>query len=982
MKTRITLQRVWHSAATVGLAGTILLIASCGAGNSGGGGTGGGGAQPPPDIPSLTAISPTNATAESSAVGLTLHGSNFKNSAIVQWNGTAISSSWVSSTLMTAAIPANDVVSVGSANVTVTNLSPRGGTSAAQTFTIVAAPASATWVRTVTGISEPQDVVWDAAHGMLYASVGSTDTVAPNTIVALNPVTGAAVKTVVVGNNPDLLSISSDSSYLWAGMDGDSAVQRFLLPGLTEDISFPVPLDSSGNPQQAVSLQAAPGSPHALALVAGHWFYSPVGEGVHVYDDATQRPTSVPGWGPFGGGPMIDWIQWGANDSTIYGNQYTTGDAGGVATLNVTPSGVSFSAYNGGQIGPGYTQYDSNKGLLYAAGSYFFGRTFNPEDGSLVGSFRLPLLGTEACTADSSLGRYYCVDVHVIIGSLYQYELLVLDLNTYALLDRVYFGTNAGQPISPVTGAPAHLVRWGNAGLALTTKTQVYYGNGGVFLIDGSAVNPKAAPDVSDGAPTRFFSWMASLMPQRASANSGDVTVTINGNHFTQNSAACWNCNFLQFQFLPTAYVSPEQLTVTIPANLLAGNATIPINVFDSGFNLFSTNSLTLSVTPASSNNTKVTAVDLAGLAMAWDPHSALLYVGTANFDGAYPNSIVAINAETGSIVKSQTVSSDPDLVSVSSNGQYLYAAFAGATAMTQLQLPGLGSPLTWTLSNPASSAVFFAGDMRTAPMSPHTTAVTLFDKQSNPEETGGVVIYDDNLVRSNFAPGWNGGQTVLAAYDTIAWSSSDQILTAACFFGCLSSAPISPLYEFQITQSGAAFVAAGPPSFGQGEIHSDFGTGLIYNDDGNVGDPNTLSIVGTYGASGLVAPDSSLNRVFILGQTAAQANTNNFTVESFDEKAYTPVSSITLENIIGSPIQFVRWGNSGLAVLTMNGGSGSQGMLYLIQDTTFVSSALSTVSHVSKPKGLVQRRWKRVSKADIVNMGQASGQNILEHAR
>jgi hypothetical protein len=233
-------------------------------------------------------------------------------------------------------------------------------------------------------------------------------------------------------------------------------------------------------------------------------------------------------------------------------------------------------------------------------------------------------------------------------------------------------------------------------------------------------------------------------------------------------------------------------------------------------------------------------------------------------------------------------------------------------------------------------------------------------------------VIFDDNKLRPNFAAGWTGGQTVPAIYDTLAWSSSDQILTAACSFGCLTNTPKSPLYQFQITQSGAAFVAAGPPSFSLSRIHSDFGTGLIYSDDGTVADPNTLMVVGTYNASGLVAPDSSLNRMFILGQTAAQANTNNFTVESFDEKAYTPVSSITLENIVGSPIDFVRCGNSGLAVLTINGGSGSQGMLYLIQDTTFVSSAKSAASPVSKSQEFVQQRWKRISKADIVKTVQA----------
>lgn len=162
------------------------------------------------------------------------------------------------------------------------------------------------------------------------------------------------------------------------------------------------------------------------------------------------------------------------------------------------------------------------------------------------------------------------------------------------------------------------------------------------------------------------------------------------------------------------------------------------------------------------------------------------------------------------------------------------------------------------------------------------------------------------------------------------------------------------------------------PPSFSQGEIHSDFGTGLIYSDDGNVADPTTRAVVGTYNASGLVAPDSSLDRVFILGQTDAQANTNNFTIESFDEKAYTLVSSITVENLLGSPIQLVRWGSSGLAILTINYGSGSPGMLYLLQDTTFVSDAQMGVSGLSKPQELVQRRWKRITTMDIVKMVQS----------
>lgn len=942
---------------------SCALLASLLGGCGGGSETSGGGVvETPQDIPTLTAIAPSSAQAGTAALSLALFGSNFASGATVQWNGAALASSWVNSTRITATIPASDIASIGTAKVSVVNPSPGGGTSAAQNFTIGTAPVSTTWVRAVPGIATAKNIVWDATHGRLYVSIPSTDTTAPNSIVAIDPLTATAGTPVPAGNNPDLLSISSDASYLWVGLDGANAVQRFLLPGLTKDISFPVPLDLGGNAQQPVSLQAARVNPHSLALIAGNWGYSPTGNGIYVYDDATQRPTSVPGRNG-GGGPMIDWLQWGTDDSTIYANQYTTIDAGGVATVNVTSSGASLKGYFGGEIGPAFSQYDKGNGRLYSTN-----RVFNPVDGGQIGQFAVPT-GERVCTADSALGRYYCVFTNQDNGTdVSLFELWVYDLNSYALIERVYFGPSAGTPASFVTGGPVSLIRWGNAGLALVTNTGLYYGNGGVFLIDGSAVNPNAPPDVATGAGPWHYPWMASIQPQQVAAGSGDVTVTVQGSSFTQDSSACWNCNYLQFQFLPTTYVNAQQLNVTVPASLVASAGQLPISIFDSSANLFSSDSLSLIVAPVSTagSKTQIKAIGLAGLAMASDPNGGLLYVGTAEYDGENPNAIVAVDGTSGSIVKTQTVGSNPDVVTISVGGQYLYAGYAGATTMTQLQLPGLSSPLTWTLNNPANSAVYWAGDLKASPGSPHTTALTLLNLRSMPDETGGVVIYDDNVIRPSFAPGFAGGQTVSAFYDVIAWGASDQTLTAATLGG-------GPLYTFQVTPSGPTFLAAGTNSFNGGEIHSDFGTGLIYSDDGNVADPATQAIVGTYGASGLVAPDSSLNRVFILGQTAAQANTgNSFTIQSFDEKAYTLVSSITLDNLLGSPIQLVRWGTSGLAVLTVNGASGSPGMLYLVQDATFVTNAAKVATHLSKPQELVQRRWKRISKADLTRMVQA----------
>jgi hypothetical protein len=87
-------------------------------------------------VPSLTTVSPSSATAGGSAFTLTVNGSNFVSGATVQWNGATRTTTFVNSTQVTAAIPASDIAVAGSAQVTVVNPAPGGGTSNALTFTI------------------------------------------------------------------------------------------------------------------------------------------------------------------------------------------------------------------------------------------------------------------------------------------------------------------------------------------------------------------------------------------------------------------------------------------------------------------------------------------------------------------------------------------------------------------------------------------------------------------------------------------------------------------------------------------------------------------------------------------------------------------------------------------------------------------------------------------------------------------------------
>ncbi len=86
--------------------------------------------------PTITSFSPTSIPAGGSAFTLTVNGTNFVSGATVNWSGTALTTTFVSTTQLTATVPASLISTTGSANISVTTPS---GTSAVQAFTISAA---------------------------------------------------------------------------------------------------------------------------------------------------------------------------------------------------------------------------------------------------------------------------------------------------------------------------------------------------------------------------------------------------------------------------------------------------------------------------------------------------------------------------------------------------------------------------------------------------------------------------------------------------------------------------------------------------------------------------------------------------------------------------------------------------------------------------------------------------------------------------
>lgn len=89
--------------------------------------------------PTLTSVSPASAIAGGTAFTLTATGTNYTNTSVINWNGTALTTTYVSATSLTASVPAANIATAGSASITATT--PGVGTSGAVSFTIQSQPA-------------------------------------------------------------------------------------------------------------------------------------------------------------------------------------------------------------------------------------------------------------------------------------------------------------------------------------------------------------------------------------------------------------------------------------------------------------------------------------------------------------------------------------------------------------------------------------------------------------------------------------------------------------------------------------------------------------------------------------------------------------------------------------------------------------------------------------------------------------------------
>jgi hypothetical protein len=873
-------------------------------------------------VPAINALSPPQAVVGSPGFTLTVTGTGFVAGSQILWNGSARSTAFLSSTSLSTQASSSDVATAATVNVAVSNPPPGGGSSNAVNFSIETVTSNFTVLNV-----EGNDLAWVPQQQRLYVSVPAAASAMGNTIAVVDPIAGKVVTSATATSEAGRLSPTDDGQFLYAILSSENSVARYTLPAVAPDIKWNMGSDPIFfGTLTPVDMRAQPGAAHTVAVIRDA-VQSPGNDiAVVIYDDAVARPTTSQS------AYILNSLAW--SDTAFYTFPVNSGGAGAA-----TQYGAAFRQWGV------HLHSDPQTGYVYTDR----GEVVNGADGLPVGNYPVgPAAGypTALTAVDPALGRVFVLTSTMDATGAPAFLVRAYDQKEFRLLESLL--------IPGAVGVPVEFVRWGQSGLTFVTNGAAMGmpSVGKLYILDGAFVNPAGPLDGSSGTPINPLPTLVALSPVSAAAGSGGVTLTLTGRDFLGQPTVQWNGAEIS-----STWVSNTELQATVPASELASAGLATVMVANGGPGGGTSTPLPFSILAAPSTGNAITVYGVGGNDVVWDSLRQKFYVSTPGIQGEFGDKIVVVDPVAGTITPSVFIGSDPAELSLSSDAQYLYVGLNGHNSVQRLTLPALIQDISFPLGSDSFDGPFFALGLKGAPGSPHAAAVSTAIFSGSPSSTG-ITIFDDATPRPTRAPGWN---TSGNAYAAIEWGSDASTMYAPAQFQA------TDLYVLGVNGNGIQISKDYPGALqfatADYDLHFDKGTGLLYTDGGQVVRPSDAAILGTFAASGMLVPDSVLNRVFILGQTTAQAGTTNFTIESFDQTSFAPVGSITIANVVGTPGGFVRWGTSGLAFVTRVGGitdtfNIGPGQLYVISGA-FVSSAAPAGSAArSSVVGHVRKTW------------------------
>jgi DNA-binding beta-propeller fold protein YncE len=350
-------------------------------------------------------------------------------------NGVAQKTNYVNSGNLTVTVPASFLGSLAELRATVGNPTPGGGRSHALTLTTFrAVPISIA------------DFVYEPVSKLIYVAVPASATQYANTIVPVNPATGALGKPIPVGNDPGHIAVSDNGQYLYVSLNADSTIQRINLKSRVIERTFPLPVDPTFGQTHAFGIKVVPGSPQLLVVVLFR-DASPAEDGISLYND-----TGLVNWIQNQGNQVVwvDSFTFAGNPPVVYAVPFTV-PGNFFQSYSVSPSGIQAISSGGSNT------YENS--LLVSDGNLLYlsdGTVWNPATQTQVGAYTPPLFYASGIFPYAPLKETYFFN---------QYASPTTAVQTY---DQTTFQFK-GQLAFPSVGGGFTLQHWGAQGFAFAT---------------------------------------------------------------------------------------------------------------------------------------------------------------------------------------------------------------------------------------------------------------------------------------------------------------------------------------------------------------------------------------------------------------------------------------------------------------------------------------------------------------------------------
>ncbi len=823
---------------------------------------------------------------------LSVTGSNFVRASIVDFNGTPLTTTYVSATSLTATVPAAALAAGAAVNVTVTNPSPGGGTSPVVNFAINSpTPAISTISPTTVPLNQPATITLTGSGFEANSSVLWNGSPRPTIFVSSTSLTVA-------------LSAADTASF---GV-GQISVNN---PGPGGSASATVSLPVSSPPViTAVAPASLPaGSPAQTITLTGTGFLSSSSVGL---DGVALQTTFVSATSLQAVIPAADLAN-GRNGSLTVVNSPANGGVSKVFSLPITSLVPTLTTLSPSSVPSGSAAQITLTGANFEPNSVAnWNSTARPTTFNSASSLTISLSAADLASAGTgsltvtnpapSGGTSAAATLNVVappaITALSPSSIPVNRSNNGTPVPLTITGTGfAANATATVSGIPLSIVSQTASQIVTQVPTSALFSSGSFQVV---VTNPASAsiPAIRS-APFSLAvidpSATISVQPASVPIGTPDTTITVTGNGFFDDSVVLWNGQPLK------TTASAYTLSAVVPAALLATPDTATITV-----------KTPENLGAAPSTTAFSTYVALPANDIVWNSRDGLIYATVAGTGGpGLGNSLVAVDPISGAIQKTIFVGSEPTLLALSDDGTTAFVGLNGAGAVREVNLQTNTTGIQFSLGGGPGvyNLPYTAQGLAVLPGQPNSVAVYA--------NNGVGTIYDSGVARpqttANIESYFNQN------YGALAFGASANTLY-------LSSQSIgNQLYRLTVGTSG--ITAIDHLSTTGGGTTLQFDKDLLFSPNGVVSNATTganlaqLSIPngsnGTANAVGPIVSDSTLNRAFVL----YGAYGSNYSLYSYDEATFNPIASLPVGGVNGfptnSPAHLIRWGQTGLAFQT-----------------------------------------------------------------